>query len=132
MKTTYLEPSDLQKARAYSPAVLTDGGHIVWMAGQTAMVDGEGMDISGDFEAQTRRVFALMAQTLARGGGQLSDLVTMTVFIKDPRHGDRFVDIRKTMFPDGRFPASALITVSNFARPGIEIEIQGIAVVSAG
>jgi 2-iminobutanoate/2-iminopropanoate deaminase len=131
MKKTYLEPSDLQKARAYSPAVLTDGGHIVWMAGQTAMVDGEGKNISGDFEAQTRRVFALMEQTLARAGGRLSDLVTMTVFIKDPRHGDRFVDIRQTMFPGGKFPASALITVSNFARPGIEIEIQGIAVVDA-
>jgi 2-iminobutanoate/2-iminopropanoate deaminase len=33
------------------------------------------------------------------------------------------------MFPDGNFPGSALITVSNFARPGMEIEIQGIAVI---
>ncbi|MGH7334758.1 MAG: RidA family protein [Candidatus Rokuibacteriota bacterium] len=130
MKKTYLEPSERQQARAYSPAVVTDGGHIVWLAGQTATMDAEGKDISGDFEAQTRHVFALMDQTLARAGGRLADLVTMTVFIKDPRHGDRFVEIRKTMFPDGRFPASALITVSNFARPGIEIEIQGIAVVS--
>ena len=52
----------------------------------------------------------------------------MTVFIKDPRYGDRFVEIRRGLFPDGKFPASALITVSNFARPGIEIEIQGAAV----
>jgi enamine deaminase RidA (YjgF/YER057c/UK114 family) len=53
----------------------------------------------------------------------------MTVFIKEPRFGDRFVEIRRELFPDGKFPASALITVTNFARPGIEIEIQGIAVV---
>ena len=129
MKKTYLEPNELQKARAFSPAVVTDGGRIVWMAGQTATVDGDGMDISGNFEAQTHRVFALMDQTLRRAGGTLADLVTMTVFIKDPRHGDRFVDLRKTKFPDGNFPGSALITVSSFARPGIDIEIQGIAVI---
>jgi len=125
----YLEKTDFQKSRAFSPAVVTDGGRIVWMAGQTATTDGDGKDISGNFETQARRVFALMDQTLRRTGGTLASLVTMTVFIKDARYGDRFVQIRREMFPDGNFPGSALITVSNFARPGMEIEIQGIAVV---
>ena len=132
MKKTFLEPSELQKSRAFSPAVITEGGRIVWMAGQTATVDGDGKDISGNFEAQTRRVFALMAETLRRAGGALTDLVTMTVFIKEPRHGDRFVQVRGELFPAGSYPASALITVSNFARPGMEIEIQGIAVIDDG
>jgi 2-iminobutanoate/2-iminopropanoate deaminase len=56
-------------------------------------------------------------------------MVTMTVFINDPRYGDRFVELRKPMFPDGNYPASALIGVSHFARPGILIEIQGVAVI---
>jgi enamine deaminase RidA (YjgF/YER057c/UK114 family) len=130
MKKTFLEPSERQRARAYSPAVVTEGGRTVWLAGQTATVDADGRDISGDFEAQARRVFALMDQTLGRAGGGLADLVTMTVFIKDPRHGDRFVEIRRGVFPGGKFPGSALITVSNFAQPGIEIEIQGVAVIA--
>jgi enamine deaminase RidA (YjgF/YER057c/UK114 family) len=92
-------------------------------------VDADGKDISGHFEAQTRRVFALMGETLRRAGGTLANLVTMTVFIKEPRYGDRFVEIRRELFPDGNFPASALITVANFARPGMEIEIQAVAVV---
>jgi enamine deaminase RidA (YjgF/YER057c/UK114 family) len=125
----YLQGTDAQKSRAYSPAVVTDGGRVVWLAGQTATVDGDGKDIAGNFEAQTRRVFALMDQTLRRAGGTLANLVTMTVFIKEPRFGDRFVEIRRELFPGGNFPASALITVTNFARPGIEIEIQGIGVV---
>ena len=129
MKKTFLEPNDAQRARAYSPAVVTEGGRIVWLAGQTATVDGDGKDISGNFEAQTHRVFALIDQTLRRAGGTLANLVTMTVFIKEPRYGDRFVEIRKQKFPDGDYPGSALITVTNFARPGMEIEIQGIAVV---
>ena len=130
MKKTFLEPSERQKARAYSPAVITEGGRIVWLAGQTAVADAAGKDISGDFEAQTHEVFALMDQTLRRAGGTLANLVTMTVFIKEARYGDRFVEIRKEYFPDGQFPGSALITVSNFARPGMEIEIQAIAVVA--
>lgn len=125
----YLEGTAAQKSRAYSPAVITEGGRIVWMAGQTALVDGDGKDISGNFEAQTHRVFALMAETLQRAGGTLANLVTMTVFIKEPRYGDRFVELRKQKFPDGNYPGSALITVANFARPGMEVEIQGIAVI---
>jgi 2-iminobutanoate/2-iminopropanoate deaminase len=66
----YLEGSPQQKNRAYSPAVIIEGGRIVWMAGQTATVDADGKDISGDFEAQTHRVFALMDQTLQRAGGR--------------------------------------------------------------
>jgi len=132
MKKAHFEPSELQKARAYSPAVITEGGRVVWMAGQTALQDGDGRDIAGDFEAQTRRVFALMDATLRRAGGTLADLVTMTVFIKEPRYGDRFVEIRRGLFPDGEFPASALITVANFARPGMEIEVQGVAVIAEG
>ena len=52
----------------------------------------------------------------------------MTVFINEGRHGDRFVEIRREFFPDGRYPCSALLTISSFARPGILIEIQGVAV----
>jgi enamine deaminase RidA (YjgF/YER057c/UK114 family) len=125
----YLEGTEQQKSRAYSPAVITEGGRIVWLAGQTALADKDGKDISGNFDAQARRVFELMDQTLRRAGGALANLVTMTVFIKEPRYGDRFVEMRRQFFPDGKFPGSALITVTNFARPGIEIEIQGIGVV---
>ena len=125
----YLEGTERQKTRAYSPAVITEGARTVWLAGQTTVVDGSGKDISGNFEAQTHEVFALMDQTLRRAGGSLANLVTMTVFIKEARYGDRFVELRRQKFPDGNYPASALITVTNFARPGMEIEIQAIAVI---
>lgn len=125
----HLEGSDFQKSRAFSPAVITQGGKTVWLAGQTATVDESGKDISGNFEAQARTIFTQIDKTLRRAGGTLANLVTMTVFINDPRHGDSFVKIRQEIFSDGKFPASALITVTNFARPGMLIEIQGIAVI---
>ena len=125
----YVEGTDRQKSRAYSPAVITEGGRIVWLAGQATTTDGDGRDISGNFEAQTHQVFALMADVLRPAGGTLANLVTMTVFIKEARYGDRFVELRTQKFPDGKYPASALITVTNFARPGMEIEIQAVAVI---
>jgi enamine deaminase RidA (YjgF/YER057c/UK114 family) len=125
----YLEPNEFQRSRAFSPAVITEGGRIVWLAGQTATRDESGTDISGQFDAQVRTIFSLIDKTLQRAGGRLADLVTMTVFINDPRLGDRFIELRKEAFPDGRYPASALITVSHFARPGMLIEIQGVAVI---
>jgi enamine deaminase RidA (YjgF/YER057c/UK114 family) len=125
----YLGSSEQQKSRAYSPAVITQGGRTVWLAGQTATRDEQGNDIAGNFEAQVRTIFSLLDKTLKRAGGSLANMVTMTVFIIDPRHGDRFVEMRAGFFPDGNFPASALITVSNFARPGMLIEIQGVAVI---
>ena len=128
-KVEHLEGNERQKSRAFSPAVITEGGRTVWLAGQTATADANGKDISGDCPAQARRIFALIDETLKRTGGSLADLVTMTVFINDPRYGDDFVKIRGEYFKDGRFPASALITVSGFARPGIVIEIQAVAVV---
>ena len=105
----YLEKSDFQKSRAFSPAVITQGGRIVWLAGQTAARDPEGRDISGNFDAQVRTIFALIDATLKRAGGSSSNMVTMTVFINDPRHGDRFVEMRKDFFRTGiirRAPSS--------------------------
>jgi enamine deaminase RidA (YjgF/YER057c/UK114 family) len=125
----YLEKNDMQKARAFSPAVISEGGRVVWMAGQTTLADENGNNIAGNFEAQARTIFKLMDRTLQRAGGSLKNLVTMTVFITDVRNGDRFVEIRKEMFPDGNFPGSALITVTGLARPGMLIEIQGIGVI---
>jgi len=125
----YLDKTDMQKARAFSPAVVSEGGRTVYLAGQTTLTDENGANIAGNFEAQARTVFKLLDKTLQRGGGSLKNMVTMTVFITDVRNGDRFVEIRKETFPDGNFPASALITVSGLARPGMLIEIQGIGVI---
>jgi 2-iminobutanoate/2-iminopropanoate deaminase len=128
-KVQHLEGTDFQKSRGFSPAVLTEGGKTVWLAGQTTTTDVEGKDISGKFDEQARTIFALINRTLERAGGSLANLVTMTVFISDNRNGDRFVAIRREHFPDGRYPCSALLTISGFARPGIVIEIQGVAVI---
>jgi enamine deaminase RidA (YjgF/YER057c/UK114 family) len=124
-----LEGTEWQKSRSFCPGVVTEGGRTVWLAGQTTLTDLDGRDIAGNFEAQARTIFQLIDRTLQRAGGTLANLVTMTVFINDPRNGDRFVQMRSEFFRDGQYPGSALLTISNFARPGCMIEIQGVAVI---
>ncbi len=116
------------QARAYSQAVVTEGGRIVWLAGQVGAADASGNSFAGDFDGQVREVFARLSQTLEEAGGNLANMVTMTVFITDARYGDRFTELRKEIFGDN-FPASALITVAGLARPEMLVEVQGVAVI---
>ena len=68
---THLEGTDFQKSRAFSPAIVTQGGKIVF-------TDLDGKSIVHDFEAQARTCFALIDRTLNRVGGKLADLVTFS------------------------------------------------------
>jgi len=123
----YLEGNERTKARAYSPAVITEGGRIIWLAGMGGTTDADGKPIS-DFAGQTRQAFRNIDATLKRTGGTLADVVTMTVFIRNQSDGDEFVRIRAEFFKSG-FPASALITAKDFAVPQLLVEIQAVAVI---
>jgi len=117
------------QARGYSQAVVTEGGRIVWLAGQVAADDSSGRSLAADFDGQVREIFARLGRTLEEAGGRLADMVTMTVFITDARLGDRFTQLRCEIFGDN-YPASALITVAGLARPEMLVEVQGIAVIA--
>ena len=118
-------PDARAQERAFSRAVITEGGKTIWLGGQTASLPP-----SADFDTQVREVFASLDKTLKAHGGSLKDMVTMTVFINDARLGDRFVAIRKEIFKEC-FPAIALITVTGLAVPGLMVEVQGIAVIGS-
>jgi 2-iminobutanoate/2-iminopropanoate deaminase len=100
LKRSYVKRATAQ-ARAYSQAVITEGGRTIWLAGQVAIEDASGHSLAADFDGQVREVFA--------------------------RLGDRFTALRKEIFSDN-FPASALITVAGLARPEMLVEVQGVAV----
>ena len=121
-----IEGTERTKARAYSPAVITEGGRIVWLAGMGGTIAADGKPIA-DF-GQTRRAFQNIDATLKQAGGTLADVVTMTVFIRNQSDGDEFVKIRGEIFKSG-FPASTLITVKDFAVPQLLVEIQAVAVI---
>jgi 2-iminobutanoate/2-iminopropanoate deaminase len=115
-------PDARAQERAFSRAVTTEGGKIVWLGGQTGSPEQT-------FEGQVRQIFSELDKHIkAVGGAGLRDMVTMTVFVTDVRLGDRLTEIRREIFKDC-FPGSALITVTGLARPGLLIEVQGMAVI---
>jgi enamine deaminase RidA (YjgF/YER057c/UK114 family) len=116
--------------RGYSPAVITEGGRIVWLAGQTGTVDDTGKSLADDFEGQARQIFKGFDAVLRKAGGTLADLVQMTVFVTDVRYGERLWQVRKDIFGDD-FPGSAMVTITALANPDAKIEIQGYAVIGS-
>jgi 2-iminobutanoate/2-iminopropanoate deaminase len=116
--------------RGYSPAVITEGGRIVWLAGQTGTVDDSGKSLASDFEGQARQIFKGFDAVLRKAGGTLADLVQMTVFVTDVRYGERLWQVRKDIFGDD-FPGSAMVTITALANPDAKIEIQGYAVIGS-
>ena len=121
--------NDRTARSGYSPAVITQGGTTIWLAGMTGAVDASGKSLAGDFDAQVRATFAAIEATLAQAGGKLSNLVTMTVFITDPRNHRRMTEIRREILGKD-FPASASIAISHLASPNALLEIQSVAVIA--
>lgn len=121
--------SDYQKSRSYAPAVVTEGGKTVWLAGLLAAEDEDGNSLAGDFGAQVRCIFRKMARQMEEVGGSIDDVVTMTGFITEVRYNADFVEIRKEFFSEDSYPASTLVTVQALNRPEAMVEITATAVV---
>ena len=115
--------------RLYSRAVVTEGGSTVWLAGQTTLEDAEGNSIAGDFAAQVRENFRLIETHLDQFGGDIHDIVTMTVYVADVRNADEYLVAKEEVFGDGPYPSSAFIGVYGFSRVGVEVEVKAVAVV---
>jgi 2-iminobutanoate/2-iminopropanoate deaminase len=115
-------------SRAFSSAVKVTGGSLVFLAGMSP-VDAERKLVGlNDFDAQVAQVWENMRLAVEQAGGQLSDIVTMTVFLTDMRYGNRFIELRQQKFGKD-FPASALIGIDHLAVPGMLVEIQAVAAV---
>jgi len=127
MKKTFVRGS-WQESRAFSQAIVTEGGKTVWIAGHTGQTDSTGKSLAGDFDAQVYQTFRNIQATLESTGAALKDIVAMTVFLTDPRNTTRMTEIRRELFAND-FPTSAAITVTGLADPRMLIEIQGVAVV---
>jgi 2-iminobutanoate/2-iminopropanoate deaminase len=134
LATSQLEARDYVKSeraqsRGFSPGVVTEGGKIVWVSGQTGLVDEQGKSMAGDFQGQARVIFRAIDGVVRRAGGGLKDVVTITVYLTDPRLIEPLMPIRHEFFPDGNFPASTTITVHSLPAVGMMLEISAVAVI---
>lgn len=64
-------------------------GDFVYLSGQVAF-DKAGALVEGGIEAQTRQVFANIAEVLKQAGCEMSDIIKVNVWLEDPRDFGRF------------------------------------------
>src|SRR5215470_6525159 len=113
---------------AYSQAVKVKGGTLLFLSGVGPADDQGVLAAPGDYRGQVRATWENLRRILAKTGGSLDDIVTMTVYTTERRWGEIFTDMRKEVFKAG-YPSSAFMEASKLRTPGALIEIQAIAVI---
>ena len=119
---------EFEEQRAYSKAVKVTGGTTIYLAGVGGTTDADGRSLAGDFEGQTRAAFEQLRNNLAEAGGELDDIVDMTVFLTDIRFVPQLHKIRGEYFRRG-YPCGALVGIEALASPAMMVELHAVAVV---
>jgi 2-iminobutanoate/2-iminopropanoate deaminase len=124
-----IQPKTLNDPRPrYSQGILTEGGKLLFVAGQTASDQSGKVVGKGDIKAQTQQVFANLKAVLEEAGGTLDDLVMTTTYIVDREYREGYNEVRRGIYKKDP-PTSTLVIVTGLADPDYLIEIAGIAVI---
>jgi enamine deaminase RidA (YjgF/YER057c/UK114 family) len=133
MKHQLINPSELAEPRGYSNGVLSQGGRLLCLAGQTGMDASGAIAAPGDLVAQFSQALANLRAVVAQAGGQMTDVVKLTIFVTDA------AAYRANLKPLGRayqavfgrhYPAMTLVEVRSLFDPQAMVEIEGMAVLS--
>jgi len=104
----------------YSQAVRA--GNLVFCSGQIPLDPATGVLVSGDIEAEIRRVFDNLAAVAEAAGGTLANTVKLNVFLTDLAHFGKVNEIMATYFT-APYPARAAVGVAALPR-GARVEME--------
>ena len=117
--TTHHAP---QAIGTYSQAMRA--GDTVYISGQIPLDPASGVLISGDIEAEIRRVFDNLQAIAVAAGGTLQNAVKLTVFLTDMSCFPKINEIMATYFT-APYPARAAVGVASLPR-GARVEMECI------
>jgi reactive intermediate/imine deaminase len=109
-----------QAIGTYSQAVRA--GDTVYLSGQVPLDPATMQLVSGDIEAQIRRVFENLKAVAEAAGGSLADAVKMNVYLTDLAHFAKVNEIM-AIYCAKPYPARAAIGVAALPR-GAQVEIE--------
>jgi enamine deaminase RidA (YjgF/YER057c/UK114 family) len=106
-------------------------GGIAYVSGMTARRRGdfEAVESAGAYE-QAKVIFAKIRDLLRAAGGDMADVVKITIYVTDIRDRKEVWRARQEVFT-GNFPASTLVQVAALAEPAMKVEIEAIAHIGA-
>ena len=113
-----------QAIGTYSQAV--KAANTVYLSGQIPLVPETMELVSGDMEAQIRRVFDNLAAVCAAAGGSLADIAKLNIFLTD--HGP-FPVVNQVMasYFQQPYPARAAVGVAALPK-GAAVEMDAVMV----
>lgn len=134
MTKTIINPPSLAQPRGFNHGILTSGGQLLFLAGQTAS-DADGNIVAPDnLVAQYEQVVLNHKTVLEAAGGKLTDIVKLNIFVCDK---DDYLaklkllgQVHKKYFGD-YYPTMALFEISSLFQDDALIEMEGIAVIGA-
>jgi reactive intermediate/imine deaminase len=111
-----------QAIGTYSQAIRA--GDTVYLSGQIPLDPATGELVTGDMEAQVRRVFDNLKAVAIAAGGDLAQVAKLTVYLTDLSH---FALVNRVMaeYFSPPYPARAAVGVAALPR-GAAVEMDGI------
>jgi 2-iminobutanoate/2-iminopropanoate deaminase len=101
---------------------------MIYVSGQVSMAAAGPVVGEGDIRLQTETVLEYVKTVVEEAGGDMQDVVKVTVFITDMGLYDQIHEVRRRYFEEP-YPASSMIEVSALVDPRLLIEIEAVAVV---
>ncbi len=131
MQKNILNPVSLAKPSGYSNGILAEGGHLLFLAGQTGM-DATGKIVApGDLVAQFTQALANLRAVLEEAGGTMNDIVKLTIFVTNKnlyRANLKPLGEAYRSFFGRYYPAMTLVEVKSLFDDEAMVEIEGTAV----
>ncbi len=123
MKSKIIHPVDVQTAApGYSPAILAEGGKLLFISGQGPR------DMEADVETQLRQTFVQIRELVDAAGGSMRHIVMIRAyFLNMARDLAAFRKVRQEFLVEP-FPAATAVGVTELAVPGLQVEIEAVAV----
>jgi enamine deaminase RidA (YjgF/YER057c/UK114 family) len=127
----FVSPPTLHAPFGYTHAVGVTPGRLVFVSGQIAMdVDGNVVD-AADPEAHVRQAFTNLGRALDAASARWQDVVKLTYFVVDMSVLPVLRRVRDELVDTQQPPASTLVQVAGLALPGLLLEVEAVACVSA-
>ena len=120
-----------QPIGAYSQAIRTAPGELLFIAGQVA-VDLDGNPVgTGDAIAQSRQVFENLGGALESVGATFSNIVDFTTYVVGRDSVQGFIvgraEVFPTIFPEGDYPPNTLLVIDGLVREEFLVEVSAVA-----
>lgn len=109
--------------------IVPAGSRLIFVAGQGGEEDTKGT-LSNDFRTQVQHSLNNIRIALRTQGATMRSIAKVTTLVVD--HNEEKLNIIVEEFakiwPDKKFPANTLIPVPKLAMPGMQVEIDAIAI----